>query len=69
MRVLGLIMIGLFYGCSVPVKEAETAYTSELKELIPLKGHNPIEEGVFTNPYLKRRLVKLMGQDKYDTLV
>lgn len=69
MRVLGLIMIGMFYGCSAPVKEAETAYTSELKELIPLKGYDPIEEGVFTNPYLKHRLIKLMGQDKYDTLV
>jgi hypothetical protein len=70
MRVLGLIIIiGLFYGCSAPVKEAETAYTSELKELIPLKGHDPVEEGIFTDPYLKHRLVKLMGQDKYDTLV
>lgn len=70
MRVLGIIIIiGLFYGCSAPVEEAETAYTSELKELIPLKGHDPKEEGVFTDPYLKHRLVKLMGQDKYDTLV
>jgi hypothetical protein len=62
-------MVGLFYGCSAPVKEAETAYTSELKELIPLKGHDPIDEGVFTDPYLRHRLIKLMGQDKYDTLV
>ena len=70
MRVLSLILIvGLFYGCSAPVKEAETAYTSELKELIPLKGHDPIDEGVFTDPYLQHRLIKLMGQDKYDTLV
>jgi hypothetical protein len=70
MRVLGLIaIIGLFYGCSVPVKEAETAYASELKELIPLRGHDPKEEGVFTDPYLKHRLIKLMGENKYDTLV
>jgi hypothetical protein len=70
MRVLGLIIIfGLFYGCSAPVKDAETAYSSELKELIPLKGHDPKQEGVFTDPYLKHRLIKLMGQDKYDTLV
>jgi len=70
MRVLGLIIIaGLFYGCSAPVKDAETAYSSELKELIPLKGHDPKQEGVFTDPYLKHRLIKLMGEDKYDTLV
>ena len=70
MRVLGLIiLIGLFYGCSAPVKEAETAYTSELSALIPLKGHDPVAEGVFTDPYLKHRLIKLMGEDKYDTLV
>jgi hypothetical protein len=70
MRILGLIIIvGLFYGCSSAVNEAETAYSSELKELIPLKGHDPIEEGVFTDPYLKHRLIKLMGEHKYDTLV
>ena len=70
MRVLGLIIIaGLFYGCSAPVKDAETAYSSELKELIPLKGHDPKQEGIFTDPYLKHRLIKLMGEDKYDTLV
>jgi hypothetical protein len=59
----------MLYGCTVPVKEAETAYSSELKELIPLKGHDPIDEGVFTDPYLQHRLIKLMGQEKYDTLV
>ena len=70
MRILCLIIIvGLFYGCSSSVNEAETAYTSELKELIPLKGHDPKEEGVFTDPYLKHRLIKLMGENKYDTLV
>jgi hypothetical protein len=70
MRILSLIIIvGLFISCSAPVKEAETAYTSELSELIPLKGHDPVTEGVFTDPYLKHRLVKLMGQEKYDTLV
>jgi hypothetical protein len=70
MRILGLIIIiGLFYGCSSSVNEAETAYTSDLRELIPLKGHDPVEEGVFTDPYLKHRLIKLMGEDKYDTLV
>ena len=70
MRVLGLIIIvGLFYGCSAPVKEAETAYTSDLSILIPLKGHDPVEEGIFTDPYLKHRLIKLMGEEKYDTLV
>ena len=70
MRSLGLIIIiSLFYGCTTPVNEAETAYTSELKELIPLKGHDPVEEGVFTYPYLQHRLIKLMGQEKYDTLV
>jgi hypothetical protein len=70
MRILGLIIaIGIFYSCSTPVDEAETAYTSELKELILLKGHDPVDEGVLANPQLKTRLIKLMGQDKYDTLV
>ena len=70
MRILSLIILtALCYGCSTPVKEAETAYSSELSKLIPLKGHDPVTEGIFTDPYLKHRLVKLMGQDKYDTLV
>ncbi len=70
MRILAMIIIvGFVYGCSAPIKEAETAYTSELKELLPLKGHDPVEEGVFTDPYLQHRLIKLMGQGKYDTLV
>ena len=69
-RVLSLILIvGLFYGYSAPVKKAETAYTSELKVLTPLKGHDPIDEGVFTDPFLQHWLIKLMGQDKYNTLV
>jgi len=70
MRVLVLIFIlSTIYACSSSVQEAETAYESELKVLIPLKGHDPKEEGVFTTPYLKQRLIKLMGEDKYDTLV
>lgn len=54
--------------CSNSVKQAETAYPSELKELIPLKGQDPYEEGVLTHPYLKHRLVKMLGEGKYDTL-
>ena len=70
MRIASLV-IGtcLIYGCASPVKEAETAYTSELKELLPLKGHDPVEKNIFNNPKLKQRLIKLMGQNKFDTLV
>jgi hypothetical protein len=70
MRILfTMIILSFFYGCTQQAKEAETAYASELKELIPIKGHDPVEEGVFTDPYLKHRLVKLLGENKYDTLV
>jgi hypothetical protein len=70
MRVLILIfVIATIYACSSSVQEAESSYESDLKVLIPLKGHDPKEEGVFTDPYLKQRLIKLMGEDKYDTLV
>jgi len=61
--------VASFFGCTQSVDEAETAYTSELKELILLKGHDPVDEGIFNNPVLQQRLIKLMGQDKYDTLV
>jgi hypothetical protein len=64
-----LLVVGFIYGCSSKVEEAETAYESELKELILLKGHDPVNEKVLSNPGLKKRLVKLMGQNKYDTLV
>ena len=63
-----LFLLFLAWACTGQ-KEAEQAYKSELKELIPLKGHDPYEEGVMTDPYLQHRLVKLLGQGKYDTLV
>jgi len=67
--MLLLSVVGLLYGCTAKVNEAEAAYTSELKELIPLKGQDPVVEGAFTDPYLKHRLIKLLGENKYDTLV
>ena len=69
MRTGILLMLLLVLGCTGGHKEAEQAYKSDLKELIPLKGHDPYEEGVMTDPYLQHRLVKLLGQGKYDTLV
>ena len=70
MRILGFILfVGFIYSCTTPVEEAETAYASELKELILLKGHDPVNEDVLKMPVLKARLIKLMGEDKYDTLV
>ena len=67
--IILLLLTGFLAGCSGKVKEAETAYKSDLKVFIPIKGHDPVEEGVFTDPYLQHRLVKLLGQGKYDTLV
>lgn len=64
-----LFFVGVIYGCSNNVEQAQTAYQSELKELILLKGHDPVSENVLSNPGLKKRLVDLMGQNKYDTLV
>lgn len=58
----------LMVGCTGSVNQAETAYKSELRELIPLKGHDPYEEGVLSDPYLKHRLTKMLGEGKYDTL-
>jgi hypothetical protein len=70
MRIIVILLAaGIFYSCTNKVKEAETAYKSDLKVLIPLKGHDPVAEGIFTDPYLKHRLIKLMGENKYDTLV
>lgn len=66
MYLLGLAI--MVFACSSSVEQAETAYESELKELIPLKGHDPYEEGVMTDPYLKHRLVKMLGEGKFDTL-
>ena len=70
MRIIGILLIvGLTYGCSKQVENSETTYKSELKELILLKGHDPVNQKVLANPKLKNRLVKLMGENKYDTLV
>lgn len=63
-----LLIITTIISCTNSVQEAETAYASELKELIPLKGHDPYEEGVLSAPYLKHRLIKMLGEGKYDTL-
>lgn len=64
-----LLSIIISISCSTSVEQAQTAYTSELKELILLKGHDPVSEKALSNPGLKKRLVSLMGQNKYDTLV
>jgi len=70
MRIIVILLtVGIVIGCSNQVEEAETAYKSELKELILLKGRDPVNQKVLSNPKLKARLVKLMGQNKYDTLV
>lgn len=70
MRIASLIIATvLVYGCNTSVNQAETAYTSELKALLLLKGHDPVKEDVFADSTLKKRLIKLMGQDKFDTLV
>ena len=69
MRVVLILLTALIISCGGNVEQAETAYKSDLKELIPLKGHDPYEEGVMTHPYLKHRLVKMLGEGKYDTLV
>jgi len=69
MNKIGLIFLTfLVIACSGSIEQAETAYKSDLKELIPIKGHDPVEEGVLTHPYLQHRLVKMLGQGKYDTL-
>ena len=69
MKKIGFIFLTiLVIACGSSVEQAETAYKSDLKELIPLKGHDPVEEGVLTHPYLQHRLVKMLGQGKYDTL-
>ena len=59
----------LITSCNSKVQQAETPYASEFSEFIAIKGHDPVEEGVLTSPYLKHRLIKLMGEGKYDTLV
>jgi hypothetical protein len=64
-----LLVTFLGVGCTGTVEQAQSSYESELKELIPIKGHDPVEEGVFTDPYLKHRLITLLGEGKYDTLV
>ena len=66
--LLSMVLLAAI-SCGGSVEEAQTAYKSELKELIPIKGHDPVEEGVFTDPYLKHRLINLLGEGKYDTLV
>ena len=63
------IMIVVLLACESQVKQAKTAYKSEFSELIAIKGHDPVEEGVLNIPFLKHRLVKMMGEGKYDTLV
>ena len=70
MKHLTLFFISsILLSCTNSVKQAETAYKSELSELIPIKGHDPVEEGVFTHPYLKHRMTKMLGEAKYDSLV
>jgi hypothetical protein len=68
MRYVIILFAIILVACSGKVEQAETAYKSELKEFIPLKGHDPYEEGLLTHPYLKHRLVKMLGEGKYDTL-
>ena len=69
MKRASLILLIFFaLSCGSSVEQAETAYKSDLKELIPIKGHDPVEEGVLTHPYLKHRLIKMLGEGKYDTL-
>ena len=64
-----IILLAIFItACGGNVEQAETAYKSELKELSPLKGHDPYEEGVMTHPYLKHRLVKMLGEGKDETV-
>ena len=62
-------IVVLLLSCTAGVKQAETPYASEFSEFIAIKGHDPVEEGLLTSPYLKHRLTKLMGEGKYDTLV
>lgn len=62
-------IVVLLLSCTAGVKQAETPYASEFSEFIAIKGHDPVEEGILTSPYLKHRLTKLMGEGKYDTLV
>jgi hypothetical protein len=69
MRITSLILIGFLFGCSSGAEDAETTYKSELKVLIPLKGRDPVNQNILGNDKLKARLIKLMGEDKYDTLV
>lgn len=67
---IGLIaLIAFIFACETQVKQANTAYKSEFSEFIAIKGHDPVEEGVLNTPYLKHRLIKMMGEGKYDTLV
>lgn len=66
--LIALVVI-IMLACESQVKQANTAYKSEFSELIAIKGHDPVEEGIMTLPYLKHRLVKLLGEGKYDTLV
>ena len=68
-RLLILLSLIIPISCSTSVEEAQRAYESELKELILLKGHDPVSEKALSNPDLKKRLIDLMGQNKYDTLV
>lgn len=67
-RITIIFLVFVAIGCGSSVEQAETAYKSDLKELIPIKGHDPVEEGVLTHPYLKHRLIKMLGEGKYDTL-
>lgn len=67
-KISFLIIAVIMFACGKSVEQAKTAYKSDLKELIPIKGHDPVEEGVLTHPYLKHRLIKMLGEGKYDTL-
>jgi hypothetical protein len=70
MRIIGIVIIAaILYGCSSGAEDAASAYNSELKVLIPLKGRDPVNQNILGNDKLKARLIKLMGEDKYDTLV
>lgn len=68
-KVLIILFVTILFGCQSQVKEANKPYKSEFSELVAIKGHDPVEEGVLTSPALKDRLTKLLGEGKYDTLV